>query len=116
MQTIATAAKPHELCASAPSAACEFGQRPASAARTRSFGAQKAAGMSGPARGYSWRAFEKNNTASMTHGARSDRLVEPRAAELVPMILEANGHLDPVRDGPALHRYAMCLARVERCY
>lgn len=36
----------------------------------------------GPARGYSWPAFESGNTAAVTHGAKSPALVEPLAAEL----------------------------------
>lgn len=52
----------------------------------------------------------------MTHGARSDRLVEPRAAELTRPVFEANPHLDPARNGPAVWRYAVVLARVERVY
>ncbi len=52
----------------------------------------------------------------MTHGARSDRLVEPRAAELTRPVFEANPHLDPARNGPAVARYAILLARIERVY
>jgi hypothetical protein len=71
-----------------------------------------------PARGYSWPAFERGNTAAMTHGARSRNLeaFERRASELMPAVFEANGHLDELRDGAAVVRYAMALARVERVY
>ncbi len=64
----------------------------------------------GPATGYSWSQFE------VTHGARSPALVEPRARELAPEVLEANAHLDAARDGAAVFRYAVTLARVERVY
>jgi hypothetical protein len=73
-------------------------------------------GGQSPARRYSWPPFEPGNTAAMTHGARSERLVEPRARELVPLILKANPQLDAVRDGAAVFRYAVTLARVERVY
>ena len=51
-----------------------------------------------------------------THGAKSDKLVLPRARELVPEVLEANPQLDPQRDGPAIFRYAVILSRIERVY
>jgi hypothetical protein len=70
----------------------------------------------GPARGYSWPPFEKGNTAAMTHGARSDRLVEPRARELTAPVFDANPHLEAARDGAAVLRYCMTLARIERVY
>ncbi len=38
-------------------------------------GPAKGRGGGGPARGYSWPAFGVNNQASVTHGARSERLV-----------------------------------------
>jgi hypothetical protein len=69
-----------------------------------------------PARGYSWPPFEKGNTAAMRHGALIVELVEGRAVELAPLILGANAHLDPARDGAGVLRYAMVLARIERVY
>lgn len=36
----------------------------------------------GPARGYSWAPFEPGHTASLQHGARSERRVGPLAAEI----------------------------------
>ena len=56
------------------------------------------------------------NRRAVSHGGHSSRLVEPRAHELAPSILEANPHLDPARDGVAVFRYAVALARVERAY
>jgi len=60
--------------------------------------------------------FEPGNDAAVTHGATSAALVEPRARELAPQILDANPHLDPNRDGPAVLRYGLALARCERVY
>lgn len=69
-----------------------------------------------PARGYSWPPFEADNTAAVTHGARSPRLVTDRAEQIAPSVLDAHPHLDACRDGPAVMRYAMLLARIERVY
>ena len=33
----------------------------------------------GPARGYSWKPFEKDNMAAVTHGAYSDRIIAAKA-------------------------------------
>ena len=60
--------------------------------------------------------FEPGNDAAVKHGARSPALVEPRARELAPQILDANPHLDPMRDGAAVFRYSVALARIERVY
>ena len=70
----------------------------------------------GPARGYTWPPFEPGNDAATTHGANSPAKVEPRARELAPLILDANPHLDPMRDGAAVFRYSVTLARIERVY
>jgi hypothetical protein len=63
---------------------------------------------------------ELGNTRAMTHGLDSDRVtgavIEPRARELLPGIVDAHGHLDAGRDGPAVLRYALCLARLEHAY
>ena len=69
-----------------------------------------------PKRGYSWAPFAMGHTVNQKHGARNDRLVEPRARELVGAIFESNNHLDEVRDGPAVFRYGVALARCERVY
>jgi hypothetical protein len=50
------------------------------------------------------------------HGARSEKLVMPRARELAPAILDDNPQLDAKRDGAAITRYAVVLARIERVY
>lgn len=67
-----------------------------------------------PPRGYSWPPFENGNTAALKHGARSAELVGRRVRELMPAILDANPHLDAVRDAAGMWRYAMALARIER--
>lgn len=59
---------------------------------------------------------ETAREASMTHGASSRSLIEPRARELAPAIFEANPHLDEARDGPAVMRYGILLARIKRVY
>jgi hypothetical protein len=41
---------------------------------------------------------------------------EARASELMPAVFAANGHLEELRDGAAVVRYAMTLARIERVY
>lgn len=56
------------------------------------------------------------NLRAARHGAHSLQLVEPRAAELVPDVLNAHPHLDEQRDAPAVKRYALVLARLERVY
>ena len=69
-----------------------------------------------PARHYKWEPFKPGNAANLQHGAQSPELVEARARELVPAILEHSPHLDAARDGPAIFRYATSLARCERVY
>jgi hypothetical protein len=62
----------------------------------------------------------EGNSRALTHGQESPRVVgaviEPRARELVPQIVEAHGHLDARRDGPAVLRLAMVYARLEHAY
>lgn len=56
------------------------------------------------------------NENAASHGAYSDRLVSPRAREIVASRLDAFPHLDAVQDGPALARYAVTAARCERVW
>jgi hypothetical protein len=60
------------------------------------------------------------NTRAMTHGLGSPRVIgeviEPRAKELVPQLIAAHDHLDAVRDGAAVLRYALKLARLEHAH
>jgi len=44
-------------------------------------------GHGGPARGYSWEPFRAGNEVRLRHGARSERRVDPVAAELVEALL-----------------------------
>lgn len=69
-----------------------------------------------PARGYSWEQFKEGNVAAVRHGAYSPALIEPRAKELAAATYDAHPHLHPVRDQPAVVRYATVLARLERLY
>ncbi|HEX5527223.1 MAG TPA: hypothetical protein VFX44_08530 [Solirubrobacterales bacterium] len=56
------------------------------------------------------------NTRAVKHGAESDRLIAPLADRLVPDVLDANPHLDPLRDGAAIVRYARLVARIEHVW
>jgi hypothetical protein len=56
------------------------------------------------------------NLRAARHAAYSDALVTPRARELTTAVFEANTHLQVDRDGAAVARYAVLLARVERVY
>jgi hypothetical protein len=79
-----------------------------------------------PARRYSWppfqpgndvgKQFERGNDSSLTHGANSLAIVEPRARELGAVVFSLHEHLDPARDADAVGRLAMCLSRIERIY
>ncbi len=73
-------------------------------------------GRGGSARGYSWPPFEPGNKAAVKHGALSPELVEPRARELRPLVFDVNPHLALERDGAAVYRYCVTLARIERVY
>lgn len=53
---------------------------------------------------------------ALTHGAYSMDLVSPRVRELTRHVFDTNAHLDGGRDGPAVSRYAVLLARIERVY
>jgi hypothetical protein len=44
-------------------------------------------GRGGPRRGYSWAPFQVGNEVRLRHGARSERRVDPVAAELVEALL-----------------------------
>ena len=59
---------------------------------------------------------EPGNLRRVTHGAHSETLVRPEADALLPGLLEANAHLALERDGAAIHRYAMTLARIARVW
>ena len=72
-----------------------------------------------PARGYSWPPFEKGNKVQLLHGTRSleaEPAFKSRAREFMPDIFDVNPHLDERRDGAAVLRYAVALARIEYVY
>jgi hypothetical protein len=50
-------------------------------------GPAKGPGHGGPARGYRWEPFKVGNEVRLRHGARSERRVDPVAAELVEALL-----------------------------
>jgi hypothetical protein len=56
------------------------------------------------------------NTRAVTHGATSDRLIAPLADRMVPDVLDSNPHLDAMRDGAAIVRYARLVARIEHVW
>jgi hypothetical protein len=60
------------------------------------------------------------NSRAMVHGlgsaAVTAAVIEPRARELAPRIIDAHPHLDARRDGPAVTRLAFCYARLEHAY
>lgn len=60
--------------------------------------------------------YEEGNVERATHGAHSDRLVEPRARQLAPEVFAANAHLDEARDGPAVLRLAVIYSRIRLVY
>ncbi len=59
---------------------------------------------------------DAGNALAVTHGAHSERLIAPLADRLVPDVLDANPHLDAVRDGAAIVRYARLVARIEHVW
>jgi len=57
--------------------------------------------------------FEEGNAVAVSHGAYSDRLVDPEAEALLVRVLEHNPHLT-AQDIPAAMDYAITLARAWR--
>lgn len=51
-----------------------------------------------------------------THGAFAERQIGERAEAQALAVFDANEHLDRVRDRPAVLRYCVLLARLERVY
>jgi len=60
--------------------------------------------------------FEPGHQLSVRHGANSDVLVIPEAERLMPAVLDANPHLDPIRDSVAVKRYCVIQSRIWRVY
>lgn len=70
-----------------------------------------------PARGYRWEPFQDGNQAALTHGAYSDRLIEPRAQEIAQGMQDAGelpDYLAQPRYRGAVMDLATALARRER--
>ncbi|QIK49652.1 hypothetical protein P9A14_02505 [Gordonia hongkongensis] len=65
-----------------------------------------------PARGYSWEQFKPNHTKSLKHGAYSERMIAPLAAEIANELLETYPRLRGFRE--AVLEYARIDAQVER--
>ncbi|MFY9488861.1 MAG: hypothetical protein WAP35_09240 [Solirubrobacterales bacterium] len=59
---------------------------------------------------------DPGNFRSVRHGAQSERLIAPRAAEILEIVFESNPHLHRERDQASVLRYAQTLARIERVY
>ena len=69
----------------------------------------------GEARGYRWEPFQPGHFLALKHGARSDRLIVPRAGEIVEELAEhLPGYLLEPSYAPAVMAYATTLARIER--
>ncbi len=68
--------------------------------------------MAVPAHLKPWPPAEKGNERALKHGAYG-RAPLKQAEALVPGIFEVNPHLDPARNGPAVERYAVLLARID---
>jgi hypothetical protein len=65
----------------------------------------------GPARGYSWPAFQEGHTLSLVHGAESPRTIEARAAEVREQLFEVAPWLAQDVFVPAVARFLRCEAR-----
>jgi len=64
-----------------------------------------------PARGYSWPPFEKGHTASLVHGAYSERAIAERAEQVHERLLEVAPWVDQDHFAPSVHRYVQATAR-----
>ncbi|GAB38504.1 MULTISPECIES: hypothetical protein [Gordonia] len=64
-----------------------------------------------PARNYSWEPFVANNTKSLKHGAYSERVITPMAAQIGNDLVEAHPHLREFKE--ATLEYARVDAQVE---
>ncbi len=77
-------------------------------------GPAKGPGRGGPARGWAWPPAEPGNVLALVTGARSQRVVDPLAAELVGEVLGDDGtsYLAEPKYAPALRAWARAEARV----
>lgn len=67
----------------------------------------------GPARGYSWAPFQPGHFKSKKHGAYSDRVITPLAAEIANAVCEARPDLQAPEMQPAVLAYARSEAQLE---
>ena len=89
--------------------------------KKRARGGKKAPGAKGKGTGGPKTSAKKGDRIALKHGASEKKavtrdLVVPRAQELQPGVFETNLQLDPTRDGAAVFRYCVALARIERVY
>ncbi|MFW0796564.1 P27 family phage terminase small subunit [Gordonia sp. CPCC 205515] len=66
-----------------------------------------------PARGYSWEPFKANNTAAVKHGAYSERVVVPMAAEIANDLMAKHERLRNPLFRESLQTYSRVAAQVE---
>ncbi len=66
-----------------------------------------------PARGYSWEPFTANNTKSLKHGARSERIIAPLAAAIANDLLAQHSRLRDNLYREAVLEYSRTLAQVD---
>ncbi|MGV9868096.1 hypothetical protein [Rhodococcus koreensis] len=67
----------------------------------------------GPARGYSWEPFKPGHFKSKKHGAYSDRVIVPLAAEIANAVCQARPDLQAPEMQPAVLAYARTEAQLE---
>lgn len=67
----------------------------------------------GPARGYSWEPFVAANFAAKRHGAYSERVITPLAAEIANAVCAARPDLQAPEMQPAVLAYARTEAQLE---
>ena len=64
-----------------------------------------------PPRGYKWAPFQPGHTLTLTHGARSPRVLEPLAASFIESVSESVTYLGDPSYRPAVERWAVAEAR-----
>lgn len=70
-------------------------------------------GSQGPARGYTWERAIPGNFKALKHGARSERVITPLAAEIYNAVCEARPDLQAPEMAPAVWAYARTEAQLE---
>ncbi|WP_051637734.1 hypothetical protein [Rhodococcus sp. UNC363MFTsu5.1] len=67
----------------------------------------------GSARGYSWEPFKPGNYVAKKHGAHSDRVIVPLAAEIANAVCQSRPDLQAPEMQPAVLAYARTEAQLE---